>query len=96
MSNLKQIFVILEERAIPLDAAQAESVRKILLELDLSCLEGSEVHARPALYTFEANDKSVMITEERGNHPRRVRILAGAVPERRLGIDSDGRFHQLP
>ena len=55
MSNLKRILVILEEREIPLDADHAESVRKVLLELNLSCPEGSEVSGRPALYSFEAN-----------------------------------------
>ena len=49
-----------------------------------------------ALYTFEADDKSGMITEALGNHPSRVRFLAGAVPESVWGSTAHGNIHQLP
>jgi hypothetical protein len=37
---------------------------------------------------------SYFITEDSGNHPARMRIMAGSVDEQRFGIDAGGKvFH---
>ncbi len=33
-----------------------------------------------------------MITEDRGNHPARMPIMAGSVDEKRFGIDAGGKI----
>ncbi len=52
MNNLKVTLKTVQDRGIPLDAGHSGEVRAVILELDLSCPEGTEIHGRRARYTF--------------------------------------------
>jgi len=94
-SNLKLILRNLDDLRVTLDESHADQVRKLLVGLNLTCPEGTEFRGRPALYVFQIMDGRCMITEEQGNHPARARFMAGAVEERRFGIDVGGKILQL-
>lgn len=94
-SNLKEIHQTLRNRGILLDASHAEQIRGVVRELNLTCPEGTGITGVPALYSCQVKDGLYMITEDRGNHPGRMRIMAGSVDEKRHGIDAGGKVLHL-
>jgi hypothetical protein len=50
---------------------------------------------KPAPYFLQLDDGRSTITEAGGNHPARMRFMAGTVEERRFGIDADGTIVHL-
>ena len=91
-ANLKEIHQALRNRGVLLDATNAEQIREVLKVLILTCPEGTGIRGLPALYTCQVEDGSCMITEDRGNHPARMPIMAGSVDEKRFGIEAGGKI----
>jgi hypothetical protein len=94
-ANLKRILVTRDDLRIPVDDRHSDQIRELLMEMNLSCTEGTDVHRRPARYVLQSTDGRCIITEEHGNHPARARFMAGAVRARRHGIDGRGEMIQL-
>jgi len=95
-ANLKGIHQALRNRGILIDAAHAEQIQEVLTVLNLTCPEGTGIRGQAALYSCQVKDGSCMIAEDRGNHPARMRIMAGSVGEMRFGVDAGGKVLLLP
>jgi hypothetical protein len=94
VANLKQIAQDLRDRGIPLDERHSAQVHTVLDGWNVECPEGTEIRGRPAHYILLLKEGSCFITEDRGNHPARMRIMAGSVDEKYFGIDAGGKiFH---
>jgi hypothetical protein len=96
ISNLKQILKSLDDQKVPLDENDVDEIRRVLQGLNLECPEGTQLRGRPATYSLQTRNSAFVLSEERGNHPARARLMAGSRAEEQFTIDGTGNLTRVP